>query len=56
MQVLDVVRVEALVLERVPVDARLRYLRPEQEAALLDWDAEKYRQELAKARASGRGS
>ena len=46
----------ALVLERVPADARLRYLGPEQEAALLDWDAEKYRQELAKARADGRGA
>ncbi len=40
----------ALVLERVPQDARLRYLTAEHEAELLDWDAEKYRQSLARAR------
>ena len=40
----------ALVLERVPEDATLRYLTTEQEAELLDWDAEKYRQSLAGAR------
>lgn len=40
----------ALVLERVPDDARLRYLTPEHEAELLDWDAEKYRQGLARGR------
>ena len=39
----------ALVLERVPGDARLRYLTAEHEAELLDWDAEKYRQSLARA-------
>jgi rhamnose utilization protein RhaD (predicted bifunctional aldolase and dehydrogenase) len=42
----------ALVLERVPADATLRYLTAEDEAELLDWDAEKYRQNLARARAS----
>jgi rhamnose utilization protein RhaD (predicted bifunctional aldolase and dehydrogenase) len=42
----------ALVLERVPDDARLRYLTAEHEAELLDWDAEKYRQSLARARAT----
>ena len=41
----------ALVLERVPADATLRYLTAEDEAELLDWDAEKYRQNLARARA-----
>lgn len=40
----------ALVLQRVPEDARLRYLAAPDEAALLDWDAEKYRQALADAR------
>lgn len=40
----------ALVLERVPTGVTLRYLGPEQEAELLDWDAEKYRQALARAR------
>lgn len=38
----------ALVLERVPPAAPLRYLAPEAEAELLDWDAEKYRQALAR--------
>lgn len=42
----------ALVLERVPEDARLRYLTQQDEAELLDWDAEKYRQSLAGARAA----
>jgi rhamnose utilization protein RhaD (predicted bifunctional aldolase and dehydrogenase) len=42
----------ALVLERVPEDAALRCLRPEAEAELLDWDAEKYRQSLASTRAA----
>lgn len=40
----------ALVLERVPEDATLRYLSSKDEAELLDWDAEKYRQSLAGAR------
>lgn len=43
----------ALVLERVPEDARLRHLTAEDEAELLDWDAEKYRQSLAGARTVG---
>lgn len=43
----------ALVLERLPSDARLRYLTPDDEAELLDWDAEKYRQGLAAGRATG---
>ena len=38
----------ALVLARVPKDAELVSLTPEQEAALLGWDAEKYRQSLAR--------
>jgi rhamnose utilization protein RhaD (predicted bifunctional aldolase and dehydrogenase) len=42
----------ALVMERVPPDARLRYLTPEDEAELMNWDAEKYRQALARARGS----
>lgn len=40
----------ALVLERVPTDATLRYLTAADEAELLDWDAEKYRQALARSR------
>jgi rhamnose utilization protein RhaD (predicted bifunctional aldolase and dehydrogenase) len=40
----------ALVLERVPPEAALRYLTAADEAELLDWDAEKYRQELSRAR------
>ncbi len=35
----------ALVAERLP-DAKIRYLPPEEELALLDWDAEKYRKAL----------
>ena len=42
----------ALVLERVPADAALRYLTAADEAELLDWDAEKYRQALARSRPS----
>ena len=34
------------VMARVPADADLTRLSPEQEAELLDWDAEKYRQTL----------
>ncbi len=37
------------VLARVPEDAELTRLTAEDEAALLDWDAEKYRQALSKA-------
>jgi rhamnose utilization protein RhaD (predicted bifunctional aldolase and dehydrogenase) len=40
----------ALVMERVTKGAPLRYLTPEAEAELLDWDAEKYRQALALTR------
>ena len=40
----------ALVLARVPQAAALRPIGPDKEALLLDWDAEKYRQDLAKAR------
>ena len=38
----------ALVLERVPADATLHYLTAADEAELLDWDAEKYRQAIAR--------
>jgi rhamnose utilization protein RhaD (predicted bifunctional aldolase and dehydrogenase) len=38
----------ALVLARVPEDASLVYLTAEAENALLNWDAEKYRQALAR--------
>ncbi|MEO1492063.1 MAG: class II aldolase/adducin family protein [Pseudomonadota bacterium] len=37
------------VLARVPEDAALIRLTPDDEASLLDWDAEKYRQSLNKA-------
>jgi rhamnose utilization protein RhaD (predicted bifunctional aldolase and dehydrogenase) len=40
----------ALVLERVSKDAELCYLDAADVADLLDWDAEKYRQSLARAR------
>ncbi len=40
----------ALVLERVPDGAELSYLTAADEAELLDWDAEKYRQALAGSR------
>jgi rhamnose utilization protein RhaD (predicted bifunctional aldolase and dehydrogenase) len=42
----------ALVLERVPDGAGPSYLTAADEAELLDWDAEKYRQALAGSRAS----
>jgi len=38
----------ALVLQRVPETAQLVRLTPQQEAALLGWDAEKYRQTLGR--------
>jgi rhamnose utilization protein RhaD (predicted bifunctional aldolase and dehydrogenase) len=41
----------ALVMERVPDDAEPSYLTAADEAELLDWDAEKYRQALAGSRA-----
>jgi rhamnose utilization protein RhaD (predicted bifunctional aldolase and dehydrogenase) len=39
----------AMVLARIPSALALRYLAAEQEAALIDWDAEKYRQSLSQA-------
>jgi rhamnose utilization protein RhaD (predicted bifunctional aldolase and dehydrogenase) len=44
----------ALVMERVPEGTALRYLTPQDETELLDWDAEKYRQALALTRDGGR--
>ena len=38
----------ALVLERVPESARLQYLTAADEAELMNWDAELYRQTLAR--------
>ncbi|MBA4096614.1 MAG: class II aldolase [Rhodospirillum sp.] len=37
----------ALVAERLPADARISYLPADEELALLDWDAEKYRKALS---------
>jgi len=37
----------ALVAERLPTDARISYLPADEERALLDWDAEKYRKALS---------
>lgn len=42
----------ALVAERLPIDVRISYLPEEEERALLDWDAEKYRKALSTSRAS----
>jgi rhamnose utilization protein RhaD (predicted bifunctional aldolase and dehydrogenase) len=42
----------ALVAERLPADAEISYLPAEEELALLDWDAEKYRKAFATGRAS----
>jgi rhamnose utilization protein RhaD (predicted bifunctional aldolase and dehydrogenase) len=42
----------ALVAERLPADARVSYLPADEERALLDWDAEKYRKALTTGRAS----
>jgi rhamnose utilization protein RhaD (predicted bifunctional aldolase and dehydrogenase) len=39
----------ALVAERLPVDANISYLPADEEQALLDWDAEKYRKTLGRA-------
>lgn len=36
-----------LVAERLPIDARISYLPADEELALLDWDAEKYRKALS---------
>ncbi|WP_119304861.1 class II aldolase/adducin family protein [Dongia deserti] len=41
----------ALVAERLPADAVISYLPAEEEQALLNWDAEKYRKALSVARA-----
>jgi rhamnose utilization protein RhaD (predicted bifunctional aldolase and dehydrogenase) len=37
----------ALVAERLPADARISYLPADEEGALLDWDAERYRKALS---------
>jgi rhamnose utilization protein RhaD (predicted bifunctional aldolase and dehydrogenase) len=42
----------ALVAERLPAGARISYLPEDEERALLDWDAEKYRKALSAGRAS----
>ncbi len=42
----------ALVAERLPADAEISYLPVDEELALLDWDAEKYRKALTAGRAS----
>jgi rhamnose utilization protein RhaD (predicted bifunctional aldolase and dehydrogenase) len=42
----------ALVAERIPTDARISYLPADEERALLDWDAEKYRKALTAGRVS----
>lgn len=39
----------ALVVERIPPGARVSYLPPAEELALLDWDAERYRKQLSAA-------
>jgi rhamnose utilization protein RhaD (predicted bifunctional aldolase and dehydrogenase) len=39
----------ALVAERLPVEAKISYLPADEEQALLDWDAEKYRKALGRA-------
>lgn len=39
----------AMVLARIPNASTVRYLTPEQEAELIDWDAEKYRKSLSQA-------
>ena len=41
-----------LVAERIPADARISYLPADEERALLDWDAEKYRKALTTGRVS----
>jgi rhamnose utilization protein RhaD (predicted bifunctional aldolase and dehydrogenase) len=37
----------ALVAERLPADVHISYLPADEERALLDWDAEKYRKALS---------
>ncbi len=41
-----ITRCLGLVAERIPDGAAVRYLAPDEEAALLDWDAERYRKSL----------
>lgn len=43
----------ALVVKRIPLAAHVSYLPPEEEQALLNWDAERYRKQLIGARAPG---
>jgi rhamnose utilization protein RhaD (predicted bifunctional aldolase and dehydrogenase) len=43
----------ALVLERFPADAEMVYLPDHEVAALMGWEAEAYRQKLAKQRSAG---
>jgi rhamnose utilization protein RhaD (predicted bifunctional aldolase and dehydrogenase) len=43
----------ALVTERLPIDAHISYLPEDEERALLDWDAEKYRKALSAGRVLG---
>jgi rhamnose utilization protein RhaD (predicted bifunctional aldolase and dehydrogenase) len=42
-----------LVVARLPVEAKIRYLPAAEEHALLNWDAERYRQQMMQARAAG---
>ncbi len=42
----------ALVTSRVPTDAEVIYLTAENERALLNWDAERYRQQLTADRST----
>lgn len=45
----EITRCLGLVAERIPEGAAVRYLAPDEEAALLDWDAERYRKSLQTA-------
>jgi rhamnose utilization protein RhaD (predicted bifunctional aldolase and dehydrogenase) len=45
----EIARCLGLVAERIPEGAAVRYLAPDEEAALLDWDAERYRKSLQTA-------
>lgn len=44
-----ITRCLGLVAERIPEGAAVRYLAPDEEAVLLDWDAERYRKSLQMA-------
>lgn len=48
----EMARALALVAQRIPAGAPLRYLDPAQEQELLSWDAETYRQALERARSA----